>query len=96
MVGIAAFGPGDLGSSPDWFAVSKSNRKFSQIIQACSTLASTVTLLSGASLYVSIIRYLSCKIDGLVHQYEEVWSGSTWQDQSHCSIGILESSRLVL
>ena len=37
---------------------------------------------------VLINTYLSCNIDGLVHQYEEIWSQSTWQDQSHCSTGI--------
>ena len=39
-VSVAAFGPGDPGSNPGWFAVSNSNKK----IQACGTLASTVTL----------------------------------------------------
>ena len=52
MVSFAAFGPGAPGSSPGWFAVSNSNKKiqFSQIIQACSTLASNVTLQWEASL----------------------------------------------
>ena len=28
-ISVATFGPGDLSSNPSWFAVSKSNRKFS-------------------------------------------------------------------
>ena len=45
MVSIAAFGPGDLGSNTSWFTVLNSNKNWvSQIIQACSTLASTVAL----------------------------------------------------
>ena len=74
MVGIATFGPGDPGSNPGWFGVPNSNKKivFSQIIQAFSILASTMTLQLGASLSVSINRYLSCSIDELAHQYEEL------------------------
>ena len=37
IISIAAFGPGDPGSNPDWFSVSNSNQKLSfntQIIQA--------------------------------------------------------------
>ena len=46
MVSKAPFGPGDPGSNPGWFAVSKFKSKieFSQIIQACSTLENTITL----------------------------------------------------
>ena len=33
-------------------------------------------------------------MSGLGHQYEEIWSRSMWQDGSHCSTGLLESSRL--
>ena len=39
-------------------------------------------------------RYLSGSIDGLVHQYEEIGSRSTWQDQLHYSTGLREPSRL--
>ena len=34
----------------------------------------------GGTLKASINRYLNCSIDGLVHQYEEIWSCSTWKD----------------
>ena len=36
-----------------------------------------------------INSHLSC----LVHQYEAIWSRSTWLNQSNCSTGILESSK---
>ena len=48
----------------------KLNIEFSQIIQACGTLANTVTLYQGAPLQVVITSHLSCSIDGL-HQYVE-------------------------
>ena len=51
MDSIAAFGPKDQGSNSAWFGLKfKSEIEFSRIIQACSTLASTVTLQLGASL----------------------------------------------
>ena len=51
MVGVAAFGHRDPGSNPDWFALQiQIENLFSQIIQECSTLASTVTLQWGMPL----------------------------------------------
>ena len=47
MVNIVAFGPGDPGSHPEWFAVSNLNQiiNLNLIIQACGTLASAVAIV---------------------------------------------------
>ena len=45
MASVAAFGPRDPGSNPGWCCHEyKLKIEFSQIIQVCGTLASTVTL----------------------------------------------------
>ena len=92
MVSVAAFGPGDHGSNPGWFAVLNSNLKLSLHKYKHSRKYHNPAM--GASFKVLKNRYLRWSIDGLVHQYEEIWSRSTWQDQSRCSTGLLESSRL--
>ena len=51
MVSVAAFGLEDPGSNPGWFAVTNLNQKLTfKIMQACCTLAITVTPALGDTL----------------------------------------------
>ena len=51
MVSIAAFGPGDSGSNPGWFAVSNSKKKFNTpIIQAYDRVMPIVITVTVSSL----------------------------------------------
>ena len=92
MVSIAALGCRD----PGWFAVSNSNQKLSFHKLNNTSMLYTRKYRNPAIGGIFVNRYFSCNIDGLVHQYEEIWSRSMWQDRSHCSAGIFELSRLVL
>ena len=74
----------------------KTKIEFSQLIQVCGTLVSTVTCNGGTLLQVVINSQLNCSFDGIVHQYEENLSRSMQQAQSHCSTVKLKLKKLVL